>query len=307
MLRVMSFINDELSLIYDRKIFYDVSKGKHSIIGINIIGINKNYSVGIYGRIIGFNSVSVCFASPIWHLSKGSYCDGEMTDSIVLDLDCFINLDLSQITSKIGMFRGIPIFTQVEPDIDISLSIVSKNISESRIKHEKLMFEGNENYDQISNLLIDEIKANNLYNKFRNYFNVSNITAPDNENNFKGLKYPIEKLTYVIENEKILGTIDLTEIFNTSILYFLNNFILPDIKNSFIRSFNCMYCGFKFEIIFDSVCPSCGRSLELSDAFESIETRLNLIKNLINKYLNFKLYDMTKDLLAFSELQLKAN
>ena len=199
-IRVMSFINDELTLIYNVKPFYNLNNDEKPPIGINVIGINKNYSVGIYGRIIGFSSSPVCFASPIWHLSKGSYCDGEMTDSFILDLDCFLNLDLSQIISKIGMFRGIPIFTQIEPDDEISSLVIEKNIKESMFITDYPSFLKEKSYELLSREIITELLNNNLYNKNLSYFKILNISKIFSENNFKMILNQVEKLEYIIIN-----------------------------------------------------------------------------------------------------------
>ena len=305
LLRVMEFINDELNFIYGQKDFYDLSKKEFSILGSHVIGINKNYSVGIYGRIIGFSSVSVCFASPMWHLSKGSYCNGEMTDSFVLDMDCFLNLDLSQIITKIGMFRGIPIFTQIEPDFEITSSILEKNLEISDLK--RIFPNIIEETDKIDiiNLLITNLTFNNN-SSFKDNYRIENITFHNIENPLRGISDPIEKLDFFLSHNNLLGTITENEIFSLSIMDFLLNNILPDINNFFKVPYVCTNCGFKNHVIIDSKCINCRKTFELTENYLSIKMKLEVIDKFIQKFNNLTLTESTKDLLLFSKLQLKS-
>ena len=116
---------------------------------------------------------------------------------------------------------------------------------------------------------------------------------------------PVEKLEYIIINEKVLGTVNLDQIYNASIIYYLNNILIPEIKNFFKSPFKCLYCGFKFEIIIDAFCPSCTKPFNIIDEYRLIEKDYNSIRNLITKNSELKLNQIATDLMLYSELQLK--
>ncbi len=302
-LRVMSFINDELTFIYNKESYYDISKKEISVIGTNIIGINKNYSVGIYGRIIGFTSIPVCYASPIWHLSKGSYCDGEMTDSFVLDYDCFLNLDLSQIISKIGMFRGIPIFTQIEPDPDISASVIEKFTNSTVLKNSMPISEIKTDTDLSIKLVVKELKDNNRYNKLNYLYDVSNLAKITYDNRLSGNTDPIERLDFILEHESILGTIHPNKIFNLYLDNLLARDILPAIKRFYQSPVFCPSCGMKIQIPMVDRCSNCKGLLRIYENLHILETKFSLVKDLITRYNQLKISETTKDLLVLTEVQ----
>ena len=242
---VLSFINDEMKFIFNNQSFYDLSKGDSSIIGVNVIGINKNFSVGVYGRIIGFSDLPVCFAAPIWHLSKGSYCNGEMTDSFVIDTDCFLNLDLSLLVSKVGMFRGIPIFTQIEPDLDIATASLDKILIEHAYKGRKLEFLTQSQDNPTTTGIITNLLNYNLYKNLSDSFIVENISKYFEKNILTGISDPIDRLIESLAIQMKLKTLDINKIYNNSIISFIDLVVLQDIntffKNAFISSiFICL-------------------------------------------------------------------
>src|SRR5438445_11970016 len=63
LVRMAKFIDEELSTLYNNKPFYD-AKEASDLIGRIVIGLAPHTSVGVAGRMIGFASTQVCFASP---------------------------------------------------------------------------------------------------------------------------------------------------------------------------------------------------------------------------------------------------
>ena len=228
-INVMKFINNELQLIFNTDPIYKSPDGNKSIIGTYIIGINKNYSVGIYGRIIGFTSLNVLLAPPIWHLSKGSYCNGEMTDTFVLDLDCFLNLDLSLLASKVGMLRGVPIFTQLEPDLDIGSSQLRQlNIENMTNYFMNGKIDSDEDFN--NEMLLEQLSNYNLYYKmkFRDY--ITMIDQKLKENELKNIYDPLKQVEIFFRNSSLFGGINEEDLFNNALIYYLNSFLLPEIR-----------------------------------------------------------------------------
>ena len=303
LLSVMSFLNDELKYIFNKRAFYNLEAKKKSILGLKVIGINKNYSVGIYGRIIGNSSSPVLYATPAWHMSKGSYCNGEMTDSFVLDLDCFLNLDLSLIVSKVGMFRGIPVFTQIEPDLDIAGFVLDKVLAESGLNNEEL-FSSFDNTN-INTSFIKKIVDYNLYNKNRSYYDVNKIVPYDTKNILNGIIDPIEKLDTILTVLDFLEPLNKEEYYNKSIKDYIKGFIIPEIENFFKNPFICSRCGTKNDFLINGKCISCQKVMEISENLIPIKNKLDQLQNFINKFDNLPVQPSTKNLLEYSYLQLK--
>jgi DNA polymerase II large subunit len=63
LVRMANFIDEELSILYNIKPFYE-AKEASDLIGRIVIGLAPHTSVGVAGRVIGFASTQVCFASP---------------------------------------------------------------------------------------------------------------------------------------------------------------------------------------------------------------------------------------------------
>lgn len=302
-LHVMAFINDELTFLFNKEPLYDLSIGSKSIIGSNVIGINKNYSVGMYGRIIGFSNAPVCYASPIWHLSKGSYCNGEMTDSFVLDFDCLLNLDLSQIISKVGMFRGIPIFTQIEPDPDISSSIIEKYSNKLALSKLIVPADVQKDTNLSIKIVIKELLDYNRYNKLLNFYDISNLTKLPYDNALSGLTDPIERLDFIFSHTSLLGTIIPNKIFNMFLQSFLSNDMLPVLKAFYQKPVYCPACGFRNQIPMDSKCSNCKSTLSISESLTYLERKFNDVKKFIEKFDSMKVNEITQNLLLLTELQ----
>jgi len=294
--------------IYNESPYYSLEKEKESIIGIHLIGINKNYSIGVYGRIIGFTLIPVCYASPIWHLSKGSYCDGEMTDSFVLDLDCLLNLDLSQIMSKVGMFRGIPIFTQIEPDLAISSSLINNVITENAylVQNSLISYDSDIKNSEISKILVNRYLTNNSFNKFSPLIPVSDLNLINNENGLTDITDSLQLIETIFSNYSLLGTINPNELFNYSINFYLNTTLLPEVKNFYKRIFTCMNCKSKVTILLDEECPNCGSAIEPLIFLKTLQLRRKELDDLLQRFKDYKLNEFTKNAISFIDVQLQS-
>lgn len=107
LVKVANFVDELLEKYYRCGRFYN-AKSRDDLIGRGVIGLSPHTSTGVFGRIIGFTSASVCYAHPFFHAAKRRNCDGE-EDSIMLALDALLNFSREFIPEKRGGSMGVPL------------------------------------------------------------------------------------------------------------------------------------------------------------------------------------------------------
>jgi len=100
LIRIASFVDDELKLIYKMDTVYDI-KTTSDLIGQIVIGLAPHTSAGIIGRIIGFSNKVCVFAHPFWHAAQRRDLDGEET-CIILAMDAFLNFSRQYLPNRRG-------------------------------------------------------------------------------------------------------------------------------------------------------------------------------------------------------------
>ncbi len=106
LVKVASFIDDELKFLYNLSPYYRINT-LDTIIGSLIVGIAPFSSVAVIGRIIGYTEHKVLFAHPLWHKLKARNCNGDI-DSITLLLDVLINFSSEFIPTSRGGTMDVP-------------------------------------------------------------------------------------------------------------------------------------------------------------------------------------------------------
>ncbi len=116
LLNVSKFIDDLLVRYYNKPPFYNC-RTEEDLIGHLVIGLAPHTSGGIVGRIIGFSSVSGCYAHPFFHAAKRRNCDGD-EDSIMLLMDGFLNFSKEFLPSTRGGLMDAPLVLTVKLNPD---------------------------------------------------------------------------------------------------------------------------------------------------------------------------------------------
>ncbi len=100
LIRVASFVDEELKLIYGMDPIYNI-KNREDLIGQLVIGLAPHTSAGIIGRIIGFSTKVCIFAHPFWHAAQRRDLDGEET-CVMLAMDAFLNFSRQYLPNRRG-------------------------------------------------------------------------------------------------------------------------------------------------------------------------------------------------------------
>src|SRR5208337_875963 len=99
-LGIASFIDELLAKVYGLPHYYNV-KREEDLVGHVIVGLAPHTCVGILGRIVGFTSLSICYAHPVWHSAKRRDCDGD-EDTLMLAMDTLLNFSREYLPAQIG-------------------------------------------------------------------------------------------------------------------------------------------------------------------------------------------------------------
>ena len=106
-MQVADFIDELLVKVYGLPPYYNVRRAE-DLVGHLIVGLAPHTCAGILGRILGFTSLNLCYAHPIWHSAKRRDCDGD-EDALMLALDTLINFSREYLPSQIGGIMDAPL------------------------------------------------------------------------------------------------------------------------------------------------------------------------------------------------------
>ncbi|MEX2719268.1 MAG: DNA polymerase II large subunit [Candidatus Sigynarchaeota archaeon] len=105
--KVASFVDDLLEKVYGMPRYYNI-KTERDFIGQLVIGLAPHTSAGIVGRVIGFTTANVGYATPTYHAAKRRNCDGD-EDGILLFLDVILNFSRYYLPSSTGAKMDTPL------------------------------------------------------------------------------------------------------------------------------------------------------------------------------------------------------
>ncbi len=259
------YIDEELVKLYDLESFYSLSS-LDGLVGHLIVGLAPHTSVGIVGRIIGFDDSQVCLASPIWHSAKCRDCDGD-ADSVMLLMDAFLNFSYDFLPDKIGGLMDAPLLIQpiVLPhevqrqahNVDIA-SAYSLEFYEATWKLAKAA--------DIAGMT-ETIK--NRIGDARQFFDygfthlTNTLVTKAQRSAYSTLNTMEEKLKMQFDTAKLINAVDANEV----AAMVLTTHILPDIignmRSYSSQTFRCTTCGAKFRRMpLMGKCIDCGLRID---------------------------------------------
>jgi DNA polymerase II large subunit len=285
--RVANFLDLLLERVYDLPTYYNVDEAE-DLVGHLIVGLAPHTSVGILGRVIGFTSLSVCYAHPLWHSAKRRDCDGD-EDAIMLALDTLLNFSRAYLPSQIGGIMDAPLF--LIPIVNPKE--VQRQAHEFDVSHQypldfyKMTLE--QAHPWKATKLIDLV-AHNLdteaqFEGFGYTIPVSNINMGNRRSMYKKLKKMTDKLNSQLELADRIQAVDAKKV----ALKVLTTHFLRDISGNLrafsTQGFRCKLCNKRFRRIpLKGKCPECGGALSLTVYRGGIEKYLDAARDLVERY-----------------------
>ncbi len=286
-LRVADFIDELLGKVYGLSPYYNV-KREEDLLGHLVFGLAPHTCVGILGRIVGFTSLNLCYAHPIWQSAKRRDCDGD-EDALILALDALLNFSKEYLPAQIGGIMDAPLLLtpMVNPkevqrqvhDFDVAkfypLEFYEKTWQKVEAKQVSPLI------DLISHRLGTEAQ----FEGFSFTTAVKDIDNCNAESAYKKFKAMTDKLDNQLELAEKIEAVDASKV----ALKVLKTHFMRDISGNLrafsTQGFRCKACNRRFRRLpLRGVCPSCGGALTLTVYRGGIEKYLEAANKLVEKY-----------------------
>ncbi|MEM2517394.1 MAG: DNA polymerase II large subunit [Candidatus Bathyarchaeia archaeon] len=301
---VANFVDELLLKVYGLPPYYNV-RHVEDLLGHLVIGLAPHTSVGILGRIIGFTSLNVCYAHPVWHSAKRRDCDGD-EDALMLALDTLLNFSRVFLPAQIGGIMDAPLLliSVVNPkevqrqahDFDVAeaypLEFYKKTLEKVEAKY----------VSPLIDLIEYRLGTEAQFEGYRFTLPVSNINMGNEESAYKRFKIMVEKLNGQLALAEKIEAVDAKKV----ALKVLTKHFIRDIAGNLrafsMQGFRCKSCNKRFRRLpLRGRCPTCGGELTLTVYRGGIEKYLEAAEHIIKKY-NLPRYYSQRILLVKEEI-----
>ena len=285
--RVAAFLDELLEKLYGLPPYYNV-KRPADLVGHLVVGLAPHTCAGILGRIIGFTSLSLCYAHPIWHSAKRRDCDGD-EDAVMLALDTLVNFSREYLPAQIGGIMDAPLLLipvvntkevqRQAHDFDVAkaypIELFQKTIDKAAARQ----------VCPVIDLVGSRLGTEAQFEGFNFTTPVSNINMGNAESAYKQFKSMVDKL------DGQLGLAEKIEAVNARrvALKVLTTHFIRDMAGNLrafsTQAFRCKSCSKRYRRLpLRGKCPLCGGQLSLTVYRGGIEKYLEAAQHLIEKY-----------------------
>jgi len=285
--RVASFLDELLEKVYGLPPYYNV-KRVDDLIGHVVVGLAPHTSVGILGRIIGFTSLSVCYAHPLWHSAKRRDCDGD-EDTLMLALDTVLNFSKAYLPAQIGGIMDAPLFIipvvnprevqrqAHEVDVAAEYPLLFYEKTQQEVAPQKV----SETIDMIEHRLNTEAQ----FEGFKYTMPVSDINMGNRESSYKRLGRMLDKMSSQLALAEKIEAVDARKVARKVLTTHLIRDIAGNLRAFTTQNFRCKTCNKRFRRLpLQGKCPQCGGVLTLTVYRGGIEKYLEAAHQLVRKY-----------------------
>jgi DNA polymerase II large subunit len=285
--RVASFLDELLEKVYGLPAYYNV-KRIDDLIGHSVVGLAPHTSVGILGRIIGFTSLHVCYAHPLWHSAKRRDCDGD-EDALMLALDTLLNFSKEYLPAQIGGIMDAPLFIiPVVNPVEVQRQAHEVDVADAYplVFYEKtLQNVSPHEVRALIDIVEHRLGSEAQFQGFSYTVPVSNINLGNRESTYKKLKRMTDKLNSQLQLAEKIEAVDAKKV----ALIVLTTHFMRDISGNLrafsTQGFRCKACNKKFRRLpLKGVCLECGGTLTLTVYRGGIQKYLEAANQLIHKY-----------------------
>jgi len=284
---VTNFLDDLLEKVYELPPYYNV-KRVEDLVGHIIVGLAPHTSVGILGRVIGFTSLSVCYAHPLWHSAKRRDCDGD-EDTLMLALDTLLNFSRAYLPAQIGGIMDAPllIISVVNPqevqrqahDVDVAAVYPLAFYEKTWQKTEP------QRVCELIDIIGHRLNTEAQFQGFGYTVPVLNMNMGNRESMYKKLTRMIDKLNSQLELAEKITAVDVEEVAKKVLTTHFIRDIMGNLRAFTTQNFRCKTCNRKFRRLpLLGKCPECGGALTLTVYRGGIEKYLEAAHQLVEKY-----------------------
>jgi DNA polymerase II large subunit len=263
-------------------------KHAEDVVGQLVVGLAPHTCAGILGRVIGFTSLNLCYAHPVWHSAKRRDCDGD-EDAVMLALDTLINFSREYLPAQIGGIMDAPML--------IIPVVITKEVQRQAHYFDVAGAYPLEFYEKTSERidsrqispLIDLVDSRlgtaGQFEGFGFTTPVSNVNMGNSDSSYKLFKTMVEKLNSQLELAEKIEAVDAKRV----AMKVLTNHFLRDIAGNLrafsTQAFRCKSCNKRYRRLpLRGKCQICGGALTLTVYRGSIEKYLDAAEHLIEKY-----------------------
>ena len=285
--RVANFLDELLEKVYDLPSYYNVVRVE-DLVGRIVVGLAPHTSVGILGRIVGFTSLNVCYAHPLWHSAKRRDCDGD-EDTLMLALDTLMNFSRAYLPAQIGGIMDAPllIIPVVNPqevqrqahDVDVA-SVYPWTFYEKTLEETEP-----QRVCGLIDIIGHRLNTEAQFQGFGYTVPVSDINMGNRESMYKKLTRMIDKLKSQLELAEKITAVDVEKVAMKVLTTHFIRDIAGNLRAFTTQNFRCKTCNRKFRRLpLLGKCPECGGALTLTVYRGGIEKYLEAAHQLVQKY-----------------------
>jgi DNA polymerase II large subunit len=285
--QVAGYMDELLTKVYGLPTYYNIRQAEN-LVGHLIVGLAPHTCAGILGRIIGFTSLNLCYAHPIWHSAKRRDCDGD-EDAVMLALDTLVNFSREYLPAQIGGIMDAPLLLIpiVNPkevqrqahDFDVAgaypIEFYGKTLDKAHAR-------------QVSNII--DLVGSRLgtaaqFEGFSFTTPVSNVNVGNPESVYKRFRTMVDKLDGQLGLAEKIDAVDARKV----ALKVLTTHFIRDIAGNMrafsTQAFRCKVCNKRYRRLpLRGKCPICGGQLTLTVYRGGIEKYLDVAQHLVEKY-----------------------
>jgi DNA polymerase II large subunit len=285
--RVAKFLDSLLEKVYELPPYYNV-KGVDDLVGHIVVGLAPHTSVGIVGRIVGFTSLNVCYAHPLWHSAKRRDCDGD-EDTLMLALDTLLNFSRVYLPAQIGGIMDAPllIIPVVNPqEVQRQAHEVDVAAAYPWVFYEKTWEETEpRKVCELIDMIEHRLNTEAQFEGFGYTIPVSNINMGNNESMYKKLTRMIDKLNSQLALAEKIKAVDAEKVAKKVLTTHFIRDIVGNLRAFATQNFRCKTCNKKFRRLpLLGKCPKCGGALTFTVYRGGIEKYLDAAHQLVQKY-----------------------
>lgn len=306
LVKIASFIDDELEKFYGLDRFYNV-KSREDLIGQLTFGLAPHTSGCILCRIIGYSNIRGCYGHPFFHAAKRRNCDGD-EDCIILAMDALLNFSKSYLPDRRGGLMDAPLVltTRLDPN---EIDKEAHNIDCLRkypleFYYAAMDMKDPKEIEKIMDLIAGRIGKPEQYEGIGFTHDTASISEGPKFSAYSTLESMMDKMEAQLLLGKKIRAVDEKDV----AIKVINKHFLPDMAGNLrsfaAQTFRCTKCGEKYRRIpLSGVCTNCKHTLNLTVYEASVKKYLIVSKEIGQKY---KLDDYTVERIDILEMSMNS-